>query len=666
MQPDWIRASPVDPWRAATPTVLQALRQPPRPYQHDLFKSEPFSDAAVLWAMTVADALNADLPLRAHEEGIALAPLPTRDIVAYVRKGRCPDPRDPLMLVPECVWDWYLHALAVPGARPRAVLPDELERLEGYLENVASYAIYLRENARHDRLAARVALQAKPLHESHLGKHFEPVPPRLREHLSRRAAWRMLRDARADLFMRLAGPICGRCVRDGCVVVEFAGVARYVADAPEREIRVEVLERDGQFARRTGRLDLHRPLAGDFWLVAFVEHWVYRHVPPLALSDDALLRVWLLACLRREVARLHLVPLLRRALVDAFRFMGLANPEVVRLARLAELRQRQLGLCTQAYNRTWRDLEVLQCIQRETPTLLHLYQLARRGNQLAPGAGIDDLKRQMRQRGVTQVGWSLLCRHGKAYYRGLLRSRSLDTSVASIAAHVRLFQQVDAERCPPLPLQRALYVADYLPLQEIAELPPAFVRRAWEELERHETRGTADFFIREEFMPVLWWLRQDRPSFDKNQLRAGWSFWVDSYTQRADAHIDSDDGWQCLVELNNIEHGPYVAVPILGTTALIEEGEAMHHCVANFEVDCRGGEYLVLSLRERATWKRAATLGLQLGRNGWFVDQLKGYANHPAPLALRRMASHVADRVNAAHEAIIEQDPRSPEARRAA
>jgi hypothetical protein len=650
MQPDWMLPSQVDPWPGATPAARQALRQPPRPYQYDLFRAEPFSDAAVLWAMTVADALNADLPLRAHEEGIALAPLPTRDIVAYVRKGRCPDPRDPLMLVSECVWDWYLHALAVPRMYPRAVPADELERLVRHLENLARYVTYLRENARHDRLVAGIALQAKPLYEADLGKHFEPVPPRLREHLSRQAAWRMLRDARADLFMRLADPISDRWVRDGCVVVGFAGIARYVADSHAREIRVEVLERDGKFARGYGRLDLHRPLAQNFWLRAFVEHWVHQYVRPLAMSDETLVCGWLLACLRREVARLQLVPLLRRALLDAFRFMELVKPEVAGLARLAEPRQRQLALSKETYNCTWRELDLL----------------ARRGNQLAPGAGIDDLKGQMRQRGVTQVGWSLLCHHGEAFYKGLLRAHRVNTSVASIAAHVRLFQRVDAQRCPPLPLQRALYTADYLPLREIAELPPAFVRRAWEELERHETQGTADFFIRDEFMPILWWLRQDRPSFDKNQLRGGWTFWADSYTQRTDARIDSDDGWECLVELHNIEHGPYVAVPILGVAALIEEGEAMHHCVANFEADCRGGEYLVLSIRERATWKRAATLGLQLGRNGWFIDQLKGYANQPAPLALRRMASHVADRVNAAHDAIIEQDQRSPEARRAA
>jgi hypothetical protein len=148
-------------------------------------------------------------------------------------------------------------------------------------------------------------------------------------------------------------------------------------------------------------------------------------------------------------------------------------------------------------------------------------------------------------------------------------------------------------------------------------------------------------------MPILWWLRQEKPGFDKNQLRAGWKFWVETYTAWVENRTEFAPEWKRLINIGDIEVGPYVAIPIVCTQELIEEGEAMHHCVANYEDACRDGEYLILSIRERATWKRSATMSIGLRGKIWAIDQVRSYANKPAALPVRRAATAVADRVNA-------------------
>lgn len=637
-----------DPWATSTKVNRVVLALKPRSYQHDLFKREPFTAAASHWVRIVASAVNAELPAHARASGVTLAPLPIEDLVAYVRHGRCPDPTDPMMLVPEVVWKRFLGAISFPCTRPNGVSPREQDRLLQYLGEVANYVHYLNENSATDPIAQLIGLETKPLTYNNIHSWFRPLPSLLRRDLTQPVAYDLLRAARAELLMRLACPVTAGITGAGEVWVRFAGLLEYRADRKRKALYVRILNKLDQMQKVAGTFDLYRPLASDIWLDAFLDHWLARSYLPKSMKIDKALRAWMRSCLVREIGRAKIRPMLRQALLEGFRSVPLIDPKIARLTMMALSPVRLYAVYNNEYNKTWHELDALEQIQIETPKLLHLYQLARQEHRIPAGSGIDDLKALMRDYGVSQRGWTLLCRHGQEFYKGLLRVPGFAQSKA-IARHVILFQQVVRHNCPPLKLQSALYKTDIISISEIEDLPPQFIRQAWAELSSHEGRGTQEFFIRDELMPILRWLRQHRPSFDCNQLKAGWSFWSNSYVRWTDEKKAISEGrpLNTAFATGNIPYGAYVALPINSISGLIDEAESMHHCVVDYEDRCRSGEYLVLSIRERTEWTRIATLGLYRSEGFWNIDQISGYANKPVSLAIRRAASAITDRVNA-------------------
>lgn len=80
-------------------------------------------------------------------------------------------------------------------------------------------------------------------------------------------------------------------------------------------------------------------------------------------------------------------------------------------------------------------------------------------------------------------------------------------------------------------------------------------------------------------------------------------------------------------DLEAVEIGPYVFVPLTCTKELREEGKKMEHCVRSYENLCRIDCTKIFSVRDAFTQTRIATLSLIWENDYWRFDQMKGVRN---------------------------------------
>ncbi len=82
--------------------------------------------------------------------------------------------------------------------------------------------------------------------------------------------------------------------------------------------------------------------------------------------------------------------------------------------------------------------------------------------------------------------------------------------------------------------------------------------------------------------------------------------------------------WACPILTQEL--GDFIIVPLVSSKELASEGWHMQQCVATYDVNCAGGLYQVISVRD-LLGNRVATLGLTYGATGWTVDQCLGVSN---------------------------------------
>jgi hypothetical protein len=80
-------------------------------------------------------------------------------------------------------------------------------------------------------------------------------------------------------------------------------------------------------------------------------------------------------------------------------------------------------------------------------------------------------------------------------------------------------------------------------------------------------------------------------------------------------------------DLDAVEIGPFLFMPLTCTKALREEGFAMAHCVRAYEELCRLDYARIFSVRDALNLERVATLSLIWENDYWHLDQIKGMRN---------------------------------------
>jgi hypothetical protein len=77
---------------------------------------------------------------------------------------------------------------------------------------------------------------------------------------------------------------------------------------------------------------------------------------------------------------------------------------------------------------------------------------------------------------------------------------------------------------------------------------------------------------------------------------------------------------------------------------MVDEGLALHNCLARMIGECQLGLTLVYSVRRRMDGRRAGAIGLSRCETPgfWGVGQVRGPANRPAPREIWRAAIKLA------------------------
>lgn len=92
--------------------------------------------------------------------------------------------------------------------------------------------------------------------------------------------------------------------------------------------------------------------------------------------------------------------------------------------------------------------------------------------------------------------------------------------------------------------------------------------------------------------------------------------------------------WDSLVETYESEIGQFNVIPLTSSSALLEEGIEMFHCVGKYDRACHQGLKRVFSIRDRHD-ERAATLALIFRDDNWQIEQIKGNGNWEVCLSER-------------------------------
>lgn len=235
--------------------------------------------------------------------------------------------------------------------------------------------------------------------------------------------------------------------------------------------------------------------------------------------------------------------------------------------------------------------------------------------------------------GVNSRGWRLYCDIGDELFEPigpLLRSTPATQALPNAIAFLQLVQACEMDVPPPRELAEALCRLR-LPGMALSALPVYLFRAAWKECARLLYAGTfsPDWLV-DEVLPVMNWLlgRNQTRRMDHNQIRANWSSFVRLHNDWLDQPgcADGTRAWAPLVR--HMRCGMFTIEELTHERALLREGEAMHHCVANFVGACMRGEQHIFTITDTRTAQRIATLALSAESDGnWAVLDLKGPHN---------------------------------------
>ena len=263
-------------------------------------------------------------------------------------------------------------------------------------------------------------------------------------------------------------------------------------------------------------------------------------------------------------------------------------------------------------------------------------------NALNPGADVfsrKGLKNALGEHGVHGGGLRLYLTMGDRLFAVMgsrwIRREDPQLSARSAIALLRLVQDGQITGSPPNDLIRIVLdsCADVLALERF---PAALFRAAWREVLRAQNEGMTEAgAVQRQIAPILRWALNDwsKNQPDSNQIKAGWERIQRRYEQEL-GEIERPSGkreWCAL--FGSAQFGDVRFLPLTNDAALVDEGERMQHCIANyFEDFSLGRTHQAFSARDGKTLKRLATLALFKVEGAWHIEELKAFRNNePAP-----------------------------------
>ncbi len=256
----------------------------------------------------------------------------------------------------------------------------------------------------------------------------------------------------------------------------------------------------------------------------------------------------------------------------------------------------------------------------------------RKFRQLAILTGVisctDDLgvlRRLCFDLGLSKAGWRFLNRYDEDAYAALIPIATDDLYLMGRAISYVSWQCAGGLQKPlPVELGRPFITCIGGSFDPASEIDPRIANVAsahWRKLDDPVKR---EVFVQDEWVRVLNWLRDEKPSFDRNQWRSGWTAIYRRYRKWQKLN-PGRLAWQSV--LPEFEQDGLHIKPLTTSFALAKEGERMGSCVATYARHCISGNYRLFSISENSSGRVLATAGLVKDDGYWRIDQVKGKFN---------------------------------------
>lgn len=478
-----------------------------------------------------------------------------------------------------------------------------------------------------------------------------------------------------------ANPLEMAQCRDGSTLVRVFGAFEYVFDYPRCRISARAVNHGpGPCAGHEGvpqlldsqlgceNIELMSPLCRSYWL-RYVAHGpdgicgagAAMHAYQQALWPDCPHVVQVLgAVCQASYRQLRCDPQFQRLRnVLSYRLIELAGTHEVDWALRARTCRGRRGLDARDVSLVWKHRQLYARMDRENPRLLPVLTAWLRDKRLPAAHGIEDAVPAMRQglldAGLPSRAWRYLAEHGPRAlaYR---QDGALTWDVV-----LSVLRDLHKARWPAPPPRGFLgFLNDTAGVPHSYTEPGAGVPGWFWNWACHAARDCAHDpqryrRLRDQLVQWAWLVRKCAPRPDNNQQRRRLP-WLQSWAERQERSIALSDRdawgeWLRDMPWDRIERVQVVA--LLSPRALREEGIAMHNCADRYLPGCLKGERLLLSLRDPASGKRVALLGLrrESGDGGWARAELSAPCNRAAPAWVEPLAGAALAMVRKADDA---------------
>ena len=302
--------------------------------------------------------------------------------------------------------------------------------------------------------------------------------------------------------------------------------------------------------------------------------------------------------------------------------------------------QPKLPMRAYAYNLAVRYRKDFETLQKEAPQLIPLYALLAQETSIYNRPEHTEVTARMqhllRRDGINPATWRLLCRVGSDWMKEFLAFYSFQSEApAEVAIDIlTLTQAFGTQQLVPAGMLHALLQLGGNPnapgsgyTRRLDDLFPLCARLG----HLLEKAGPDELaLLQDRALAIFAWASDHLKEMPKGYLRRAT---LRGLLRKVDLQIKCDAlrqqnqrGWDVPYQL--VLKTPDLEAVILDSPlAIWSEGQAMHHCAANWITPCARGQCLMVSLRSPSKSRPVATLTFDMRGRQVVPHKMSGFAN---------------------------------------
>jgi hypothetical protein len=440
-------------------------------------------------------------------------------------------------------------------------------------------------------------------------------------------------------------------------VTVFDGLV-YTVDTGRRRISSGALLK-GRHQPNDAVFEVGRPLLTHRWLGPILRNLGLANSSQADIFFDTTegddVELWLAETAYRLLLRNPEFRELRRTLPGLFGIPG----DIYAIALAS--RPRPVGplVDSRHLNDVWRNEPAFRLVARENPQLLPL--LFAYVDQIPAGETIHTpdpvqaLKKHILDADLSEAAWRYVVSHGARLFRVPWEVSGKQPALEVATRYLRTLQHSGLPPPPPPSVARAFlhaynqHLDAHASIAELFHLPIDLValRAGLLEADRRRRTGKVDGFA-EEFLGVCWWSEALPQFLDKNQIKAGWPWFVRRWKadEKIQATLDATEVVRWSTRLREFIFEDVVVVPITSSEEMVRESLALRNCLQTYIDRCTSGAFEVYSVRDRMTGKRRGCIGIRYDSHDVpVVADVKGFANTPPKGVVQRAAGELFQRL---------------------